>query len=61
MHPLVYLIPVIGVGVAVAVVVSTVLARERDRERVYYSAFERDSSTVGADVGYDTTFQHYVL
>jgi hypothetical protein len=51
MHPLLEYIPVIGAGLIGLAVAATVFLKIQDRERVYYSPFERDSSTVGLDNG----------
>lgn len=45
------MLPLLGVGI-VGLVVGGILLHRQMRERDYYSAFERESSSGGADIGY---------
>lgn len=45
--------PLITLGVVGVIIGGILFLRQLDKERVYYSAFDRDSSSGGADAGYD--------
>jgi hypothetical protein len=43
--------PLIALGIVGVVVGGVLLIRHIDREREYYSAFDKEHSTCGADIG----------
>lgn len=50
MHLLLQMLPLFGLGI-IGLVVGGVLLQRHMEERAYYSAFERDTSSGGADIG----------